>query len=507
MTDRRMNAEVLYRHLQSLYRTLINRGLDLQLSTHILLGTCLLAKRLLDQADAIAIQDVTAPKGHSPKGKAGKWRPIQDAAKPVSQLKDVFAGLLELPEGQQYEAFSGFLRDLSLCFPGYERFLVVAADYELSRRDARGIATLLDGLSSFKFNDDSLESPRVVGQAFFALMEDNLQRSSGEFSTPEDLVQLMAGLIDPRGVASLADPFIGTGRLAARCALAILDGGEPHAEGPRVYGQERQSAMWVLSQIGLSLLGVDSCIQLGDTFLEPHLETSGMLDHFDLVVSDPPMGIKFAKVERLREDPYLRFGPNGPANECGPLEHMLASTKDGGQVIALVPPNVLYSQGRGAQVRKNWIQKDWIEAVISLPPGFLAPHTAMGCAVLVMRKGKGSHLQDHREAVLMIQGEVLLGTGRTRGKRTLSAQDRSALLDAFRRGEDGPFIRVASLAEVLANDGDLQPSRYLADNASAIEEREDLDVVLRRLASLDEAVRESGQRLDALIQKFISNRA
>ena len=107
---------------------------------------------------------------------------------------------------------------------------------------------------------------------------------------------------------------------------------------------------------------------------------------FDYMLSNPPFGVEWKKVQKEIEDEHQtrgfagRFGPGLPRiNDGSPLflMHMISKMKpvepkgEGGSRLAIVfngSPLFTGDAGSGeSEIRKWIIENDWLEAIVALP--------------------------------------------------------------------------------------------------------------------------------------------
>jgi type I restriction enzyme M protein len=211
--------------------------------------------------------------------------------------------------------------------------------------------------------------------------------TAGEHFTPREVVRLMVNLLfaeddeilSKKGtVKTLYDPACGTGGM-----LAVADEyvRQLHPQARlEVFGQELNPESYAICRSDMMLKGHDaSRIVRGNSFTE-----DGHADgKFDYMLSNPPFGVEWKKVETdiRKEHETLgdagRFGAGLPRITDGSLlflQHMISKMKPqakGGSRIAIVfNASPLFSGGAGSgesEIRRWIIENDWLEAIIALP--------------------------------------------------------------------------------------------------------------------------------------------
>ena len=211
--------------------------------------------------------------------------------------------------------------------------------------------------------------------------------TAGEHFTPRDAIRLMVNLLfiedddaltRPGVVRSLYDPTAGTGGMIATGEeyLAELN---PDAR-LILFGQELNPESYAICKADMLIKGHDiSNIVFGNT-----LSADGLLGKlFDYMLSNPPFGVEWKKIEKEIRAEYEqkgfsgRFGPGLPRVSDGSLLfllHMLSKmrpAKDGGSRIGIVlNGSPLFTGGAGSgesEIRRYVLESDLVEAIVALP--------------------------------------------------------------------------------------------------------------------------------------------
>jgi type I restriction enzyme M protein len=211
--------------------------------------------------------------------------------------------------------------------------------------------------------------------------------TAGEHFTPREVIRLMVSLLfagdDPTSwkngtIKTLYDPTCGTGGMlsVAEDFLRELNEGIQL----EVFGQELNDESYAICRSDMMIKGQDpSHIHFGNTLTrdgEPHRK-------FDYMLSNPPFGVEWKKVEtEVRKEATTqgfdgRFGAGLPRISDGSflfLQHMISKMKpveEGGSRIAIVfngSPLFSGDAGSGESEIRRWIiENDWLEAVVALP--------------------------------------------------------------------------------------------------------------------------------------------
>jgi type I restriction enzyme M protein len=249
-------------------------------------------------------------------------------------------------------------------------------------------------LVSEKFANIDLH-PNVVSNAQMGAVFEELIRkfaelsneTAGEHFTPREVIRLMVNLLfiedgdaltKPGVVRSLYDPTAGTGGMLS-VAGEHLASMNPDARLV-MYGQELNPESYAICKADMLIKGQDIAnITFGNTLSADGL--SGK--HFDYMLSNPPFGVEWKKIEKeIRKEAEQagfngRFGPGLPRVSDGSLLfllHLISKMRpavDGGSRFGIVlNGSPLFTGGAGSgesEIRRYLLENDLVEAIIGLP--------------------------------------------------------------------------------------------------------------------------------------------
>jgi type I restriction enzyme M protein len=211
--------------------------------------------------------------------------------------------------------------------------------------------------------------------------------TAGEHFTPREVIRLMVNLIfcedddalTKAGVVrSLYDPTAGTGGMLSVAGEHLA---EQNPEARLVmYGQELNPESYAICKADMLIKGQDVAnIIFGNT-----LSADGMHGkQFDYMLSNPPFGVEWKKIEKeVRKEAEEhgfngRFGPGLPRVSDGSLLfllHLISKMRpvvDGGSRFGIVlNGSPLFTGGAGSgesEIRRYVLENDLVEAIIGLP--------------------------------------------------------------------------------------------------------------------------------------------
>lgn len=309
------------------------------------------------------------------------------------------------------QAFSPAVRDIFECFDFHS---------QIDRLAKAGLLYLV----AEKFANIDLHPEAVSNAQMGSVFEELIRKfaelsneTAGEHFTPREVIRLMvnllfieddAALTKPGVVRSLYDPTAGTGGMLSVGGehLASLN---PDARLV-MYGQELNAESYAICKADMLIKGQDiSNIVFGNT-----LSNDGLLGkQFDYMLSNPPFGVEWKKIEKeIRKEAEQqgfngRFGPGLPRVSDGSLLfllHLISKMRpavDGGSRFGIVlNGSPLFTGGAGSgesEIRRYVLENDLVEAIIGLPTDMFY-NTGISTYVWIVSNRK----PDHRKGKLQL---------------------------------------------------------------------------------------------------------
>ena len=279
------------------------------------------------------------------------------------------------------QAFSPAVRDI---FESFEFHT------QVDRLAKAGLLYLVaEKFANTDLHPDSVSNAQmgVVFEELIRKFAEISNETAGEHFTPREVIRLMvnllfieddAALTKPGVVRSIYDPTAGTGGMLS-VAGEHLSELNPDARLV-MYGQELNPESYAICKADMLIKGQDigNIIQ-GNTLSEDGLPSK----HFDYMLSNPPFGVEWKKIEKdVRKEAEQmgfsgRFGPGLPRVSDGSLLFLLhliskmQPAKDGGGRFGIVlNGSPLFTGGAGSgesEIRKYVLENDLVEAIIALP--------------------------------------------------------------------------------------------------------------------------------------------
>lgn len=235
-------------------------------------------------------------------------------------------------------------------------------------------------------------SPQAISNHEMGLVFEELIRrfaegsneTAGEHFTPRDIVRLTTSLVfmeddealtRPGIIRTIYDPTAGTGGFLSS-GMEYVHELNPQAV-MRGFGQELNPESYAICKADMLVKGQDvSKIKLGNTLSGDQLYGN----QFDYMLSNPPFGVDWKKIEGDIKDEHSlkgydgRFGPGLPRVSDGSLLfllHLISKLRDdGGRIGIILNGSPLFTGGAGSgesEIRRYILEADLLEAIVALP--------------------------------------------------------------------------------------------------------------------------------------------
>ena len=227
----------------------------------------------------------------------------------------------------------------------------------------------------------------VVFEELIRRFAESSNETAGEHFTPRDIVRLTTSLafmedndaLTKAGIIrTIYDPTAGTGGFLSS-GMEYVHELNPQAV-MRAYGQELNPESYAICKADMLIKGqeVDN-IKLGNTLSNDQLYA----DKFDYMLSNPPFGVDWKKIEKDVKDEHAlkgfegRFGAGLPRVSDGSLlflMHLISKLRDakegGGRIGIILNGSPLFTGGAGSgesEIRRYILESDLLEGIIALP--------------------------------------------------------------------------------------------------------------------------------------------
>ena len=251
---------------------------------------------------------------------------------------------------------------------------------------AKVLAVCVDTLSSIDMTNHD-----VMGDAYeYALGLMSSAGTLGQFRTPRHIIDMMVKLVEPNLDDEICDPAMGSAGFLLGCASYIQDNYKvelhkkenlEHFKKGMFTGFDTDNSMLRIGAMNMLLHDVDDpTIQRQDSLSD----ANKIKDRFSLIMANPPFAGSVFE-EDISKD--LLAITKTKKTELIFLALFIRMLKLGGRCACIVPDGVLFgSSNAHKSIRKELVENNKLEAVISMPSGVFKPYAGVSTAVLVFKK-------------------------------------------------------------------------------------------------------------------------
>jgi type I restriction enzyme M protein len=364
----------------------------------------------------------------------------------------------------------------------------------------------------------------------------------GQFRTPRHIIRTVVEIINPQIGETIYDPAAGTAgflvaaynhmRLANSSSNAIR---EEEIDGKRqrrgfgdqlsnaqvsalqtatFFGNDVDPKMVRLATMNLTLRGLPNVRILLRNVLtttldaEKRAEYALPADGYHVVLANPPFSGRVDK-DRIVED--VKVGTS-TATELLFLKYMMDSLRPGGRCGVIVPEGVLFgSTTAHKELRRQLVENNRVEAVLSLPGGVFQPYSGVKTSVLFFKKG------GHTERVLFLHADHDGYKLDANHDTPIEQDDLPDLIAIYRseferwvdweaRDPAQPWMEkwwFADAATLRNNEFNLSAGRYRPMSQAAIEHRDPREL-LDELAAIEAEIMEEVEALRMSLMELVA---
>ena len=384
---------------------------------------------------------------------------------------------------------------------------------------------LLRTLSPLQIEGDAYG---LIFEYFMGQFAASSMQKGGEYFTPASIVKLIVEVIEPYHGAIL-DPACGSGGMFVHSADFV----RRHRKAPEreisVHGIEKMGDTLRLARLNLAVHGLSGDIREANTYYDdPH----HMVGRFDYVMANPPFNQ--SEVDRARlvteageVDARFPFGlPTVNNANYLWIGLFYAALKPSGRAGFVMANSASDAGGSERELRKKLLDTGAVDVIVAVGPNMFFTVT-LPVTLWFLDRGKATQKGGPRkDQVLFIDARHLYRQV-TRALRVFDAEHVEFIANIVRlwRGEaveteagsekrlagafaDGPDLRyrdvpglckAATRAEIAAQDGSLNPGRYVGVAPGQVVEDEEFRIKLEALQEELEALNVEAAGLQARI--------
>ena len=298
---------------------------------------------------------------------------------------------------------------------------------------------------------------------------------NGQFRTPRHIIRMMVEMLDPKPDDTICDPACGTSGFLVAAGEYLKEKynneifynseRKDHYNNHMFYGYDMDRTMLRVGAMNMMTHGVDNPnIDYRDSLSDQNVDTG----RYSIILANPPfkgsldadtVSTDLLKVCKTKKTELLF------------LALFLRMLKVGGRCACIVPDGVLFGSSTAHKaIRKEIIDGNRLEAVISMPSGVFKPYAGVSTGILIFTKtGHGG--TDKVWFYDMTADGYSLDDKRT----AVSENDIPDIIARFHNldGEDGRERTDKSFfvpkQEIIDNDYDLSINKYKKTVYEAVE--------------------------------------
>lgn len=215
--------------------------------------------------------------------------------------------------------------------------------------------------------------------------------TNGQFRTPRHIIRMMVDLVTPNPEDVICDPACGTsGFLVAageylrehyRDQVLFEPKSKKHYNDEMFHGYDMDRTMLRIGAMNMMTHGVENPdIQYKDSLSEQNADT----ERYSLILANPPF--KGSLNYDVVADDLLKVVKT-KKTELLFLALFVRMLQNGGRCACIVPDGVLFGSSKAHKaIRKEIIESQRLEAVISMPSGVFKPYAGVSTAILIFTK-------------------------------------------------------------------------------------------------------------------------
>jgi type I restriction enzyme M protein len=277
-----------------------------------------------------------------------------------------------------------FLKNVGIKSTSFSKFMK-GANFLIST--PRLLAQVVEMLSNINMNN------RFENGDLYEYLLSKLSSAgtNGQFRTPRHIIRMMVDMCQPTIEDVICDPSAGSSGFLVGSSEYIREHFEKelfdeknqdHFQNKMFMGMEFDPTMIRIGAMNMILHGIENP-QLSDVDALSEANTS-FTEKATLVLANPPFK---GSLDRDAVDGKILSVVDSKKTELLFLALILKGLKLGGRAAVIIPDGVLFgSSNAHQQIRKEIIDNQKLQAVISMPSGVFKPYAGVSTAVLIFTK-------------------------------------------------------------------------------------------------------------------------
>lgn len=248
------------------------------------------------------------------------------------------------------------------------------------------LSKIVDGIDKMPLGDEDSKGDLYE----YLLSKVATAGTNGQFRTPRHIIKMMVALMKPTPEDTIIDPAMGSAGFLIEAQQFLRENHEElflnketreHFNNSMFFGNDMDRTMLRIGAMNMLLHGVENPnISYRDSLSEQNKDE----EKYSLILANPPfkgsldyeaVSADLLKITKTKKTELLF------------LALFLRILKKGGRAAVIVPDGVLFgSSNAHKQIRKEILDNNKMEAVISMPSGVFKPYAGVSTAILVFTK-------------------------------------------------------------------------------------------------------------------------
>ena len=355
----------------------------------------------------------------------------------------------------------------------------------------RALTKLVDGVSGLDMEDRD-----TMGDVYeYILGKMAASGTNGQFRTPRHIIRMIVEMMQPTLKDTVCDPAMGSAGFIVESARYISENqrkellkkeNAAHYKNTMFYGFDTDQTMLRIGAMNMMLHAVENPnIEWRDSLSDDNKD----LDKYTLIMANPPFT---GSLDYEVVDNSLLALAKTKKTELLFLALFIRTLKLGGRCASIVPDGVLFGTSKAHKaIRRELVENQNLQAVISMPSGVFKPYAGVSTAVLIFTKTNAGGTENVWFYDMKADGYSL------DDKRAEIADNdipdivsRFHNLDAEKTRTRKEQSFLIPKADIVANDYDLSINKYKEVERVKVQ-YDDPDEVLARLENLQNQVAEA----------------
>ncbi len=378
----------------------------------------------------------------------------------------------------------------------YSRFM---ANATFLLQNPRTLAKVVDGIDGLDMNNRD-----TMGDVYeYILGKMAASGNNGQFRTPRHIIKMMVEMMQPTLHDTICDPAMGSAGFIVESAKYIQEhyksellkrGNADHYKSGLLHGFDTDSTMLRIGAMNLMLHGVDN----PDVEYKDSLSTDNTDENrYSLCLANPPFA---GSLDYEAVSKSLLAITKTKKTELLFMALFVRMLQLSGRCASIVPDGVLFGTSTGHMaIRKEIVDNQRLQAVISMPSGVFKPYAGVSTAILIFTKtnaggtdkvwfydmkADGFSLDDKRNPI--VDNDI----------PDIITRFRNLDAETERTRKDRSFL--VPVEEIREKGYDLSINKYKEIERERVE-YESPDVIMQRITTLESEIQQAMKELELVV--------